>query len=84
MTEEELEQLLAKCRLQKEQGMLKETVRDEVACIKMVRSKVLILLLGPYSTWILTLSVYRLSQWWTVGLHPRSFLDPYFIESHNR
>ena len=55
--------------------MLKETARDEVACIKMVRSKVLILLLGPYSTWILTLSVYRLSQWWTVGLHPRSIFS---------
>ena len=35
LTEEELELLLAKCRLQKEQSMLKDTTQEEVACIEM-------------------------------------------------
>ena len=47
LTEEELEQLLAKCRLQKEQGMLKETAREEVACIKMAQEQSANSAVGP-------------------------------------
>ena len=36
---EELEQLLANSRLQKEQGMLKETAKEKVACIKMAQEQ---------------------------------------------
>ena len=37
LTEEELELLLAKCRLQKEQRMLTDSTKEEVACIQMTQ-----------------------------------------------
>lgn len=39
LTEEELELLLAKCRLQKEQSMLKDATKEEIACIKMTQKQ---------------------------------------------
>ena len=36
---EELELLLAKCQLQKEQSMLKDTTKEEIACIKITQKQ---------------------------------------------